>query len=273
MAYRIAATLAVATLRGVGIGTAGLSAAIGLVAGESLLTRARVPKNLGEPPDTDGTLWCAPGVVPFRPALHLALVGDSLAAGLGAGCAQDTTAGRLALGLSTRAARPVRVSNVAVVGSRSRDLRGQVDRLAARQSPDVVVVIAGANDVIHHCASDTAVRRLTLAVHRLEARGAAVVVGTCPDVGTAPVLAEPLRHVARRRARSYARAQALAVRNAGGRPVDLFTPLGAVFRTERSMFAADGYHPSGAGYAAAAQVLLPVVCDALGLSASEPRAA
>jgi hypothetical protein len=31
------------------------------------------------------------------------------------------------------------------------------------------------------------------------------------------------------------------------------------------MFAADGYHPSGAGYAAAAEVLLPSVCDALSL--------
>ena len=55
----------------------------------------------------------------------------------------------------------------------------------------------------------------------------------------------------------------------GGVPVDLFTLLGTRFR-EAGMFAADGYHPSAAGYAAAAEVLLPAVCGALESALDRP---
>jgi lysophospholipase L1-like esterase len=262
--HRLATTLAVATIRGAGLGAVGLSAAFGLFAGESLLTRARIPKNLGEPPVSDGTTWCAPTVAPHRTPLQLALVGDSLAAGLGAPSIRDTVAVQLALSLSALAGHPVHVTNVAVVGSLSRDLARQVDTLAATCRPDVVVMIIGANDLMHHCAGDDAIRRQVLAVHRLSVLGARVVVGTCPDVSAVTVLAEPLRHMARHQARAYGQAQAAALRRTGALPVDLFTLLGTRFR-EPGMFAADGYHPSGAGYAAAAEVLLPSVCDALSL--------
>ena len=39
--------------------------------------------------------------------------------------------------------------------------------------------------------------------------------------------------------------------------------------SEPGMFAADGYHPSAAGYAAAAEVLLPAVCGALDRAPSQ----
>ena len=260
--HRRVTALAAATLRGAGIGAVGLSAALSLVASESLLTRARIPRNLGEPPVSDGTVWCPPTVAPHRTPVRLALVGDSLAAGLGAPTARDTAAAQIALGLSAYASRPVRLTNVAVVGSRTRDVAYQLDALAGCCRPEVAVVIVGANDVMHHCASDEALRRLTLAVHRLDVLGARVVVGTCPDVSAVGALNEPLRHMARRQARVYGQAQAAAVRRAGGEAVDLFTLLGTRFR-EPGMFAADGYHPSAAGYAAAAEVLLPAVCGAL----------
>ena len=262
--HRLATTLAVATIRGAGLGAVGLSAAFGLFAGESLLTRARIPKNLGEPPVSDGTTWCAPTVAPHRTPLQLALVGDSLAAGLGACSPRDTLAAQLALNLSAQAGRPVHVTNVAVVGSRSRDLARQIDTLAAACRPEAVVMIIGANDLMHRCAGEDAIRRQVLAVHRLSVLGARVVVGTCPDVSAVTALAEPLRHMARHQARAYGHAQGAALRRTGALPVDMFTLLGMRFR-EPGMFAADGYHPSPAGYAAAAEVLLPSVCEALSL--------
>ena len=137
--HRLATTLAVTTIRGAGLGAVGFSAAFGLFAGESLLTRARIPKNLGEPPVSDGTTWCAPTVAPHRTPLQLAFVGDSLAAGLGAHEPRETVAAQLALNLSAQAGRPVHVTNVAVVGSRSRDLARQIDALAIGCRPDVAV--------------------------------------------------------------------------------------------------------------------------------------
>jgi len=269
---RLATTLAVATIRGAGFGAVGLSAAFGLFAGESLLTRARIPKNLGEPPVSDGTSWCAPSVPPHRTPLQLALVGDSLAAGLGAPSPRDTIAAQLALRLSAQAGRPVHVTNVAVVGSRSRDLARQIDTLAATCRPDLAVMIIGANDLMHHCAGEDAIRRQVLAVHRISVLGARVVVGTCPDVSAVTLLAEPLRHIARHQARAFGQAQAAALRRTGALPVDLFTLLGMRFR-EPDMFAADGYHPSATGYAAAADVLLPSACEALGLPVATFQAA
>lgn len=272
--HRVATMLAVATIRGAGLGAVGLSAAFGLFASEGLLTRARIPKNLGVPPVSDGTTWCAPNVAPHRTPLQLALVGDSLAAGLGAHTPRDTVAVQLALNLSAQAGRPVHVTNVAVVGSRSRDLAGQIGTLSATCRPDVVIMIIGANDLMHHCAGEDAIRRQVLAVHRLSVLGAHVVVGTCPDVSAVTALAEPLRHVARHQARAYGQAQAAAMRRTGAFPVDLFTLLGMRFR-KPGMFASDGYHPSDAGYAAAAEVLLPSVCEALNLPVAtfQPMAA
>lgn len=265
--HRLAATLGnvgATVVRGVGFGALGVSAALGLVAGESALARARIPKPEGEPPSSDGTRWTAHGVPATRRPLRLAVLGDSLAAGLGAPRAEDTMAARLALQLSARAQRPVQLTNVALVGSRSRDLRGQVDAVVHAR-PHIAVIVIGANDVTHRSGTEEAVRLLMLAVHRLQVLGVDVVVGTCPDIGTVSAIAEPLRRMARRHARLLADAQAAAVRRAGAHPVDLFTLLGARFRTDRSLFAADGFHPSAAGYAAAAEVLCPAVCAALAL--------
>lgn len=267
--HHLAVTLGAAAVRSVGLGALGVTAALSVIAGETALARARIPRPQGEPPAADGTCWTAPGVPSRRAPLRLAMLGDSLAAGLGARCAEDTVGGHLALQLSARAARPVRLTNVAVVGSRSRDLRAQVDAVVDAR-PHLAVVMVGANDVTHRTDTDDAVRLLTLAVHRLHVLDAGIVVGTCPDLGTVSAIAEPLRQMARRRARALASAQAVAVRRAGGTPVDLFTLLGARFRDDRQLFAPDGFHPSAAGYALAAEVLLPAACDVLGL-APEPR--
>jgi hypothetical protein len=195
---------------------------------------------------TERRTWCAPGSARHGVPLRLALLGGSFAIGPSTADPRDTAAGRLALGLSAAGDQPVCVDTAATAGALSRDLGRQVDAVAASGCPEVAVVIAGADDVLHHRCADDAVRRLALAVHGLTVLGARVVVGTCPDVSLAGAIAEPLPHLARRRARALGRAQAAAVRAAGGIAVDLF------------------------GRADAAHALLPVVCAALGLSSTRP---
>ena len=66
--------------------------------------------------------------------------------------------------------------------------------------------------------------------------------------------------------RQLAAAQTIAVVEAGGRTVSLGDLLGPEFAASPAeMFSADRFHPSVAGYASAAAVLLPSVCAALGL--------
>ena len=62
-------------------------------------------------------------------------------------------------------------------------------------------------------------RHLAEGVRRLREAGVAVVVGTCPDLGTIKPIAPPLKQVARSWSRRLAAAQTIAVVEAGGRTV------------------------------------------------------
>ncbi len=235
---------------------------VGLFAVEVKLARRTIGSPFGQAGPASDSIYGA-GV--GKP-VDLALVGDSSAAGLGADDPERTPGAVLARGLSAVSGRPVRLTTVAVVGAMSADLDHQVDDLLERARPDVVVVMVGANDVTHRVRPGVAVRSLALAVERLVAEGSQVVVGTCPDLGTIEPVPQPLRLIARRLSRDLAAAQTVAAVEAGARTVSLGDLLGPEFRrVPHEMFSADRFHPSSAGYAAAAAAVLPSVCAALGL--------
>lgn len=193
--------------------------------------------------------------------LKLAMLGDSLAVGVGADAPAETVGAILATDLAELAGRPVTLFNVAVTGAESRDLATQLaDLVALSAHPDVAVIIVGGNDVMHRNSIASAVRHLYRVVLTLRHAGTRVVVATCPDMGTVRALAQPLRYLAHRVSRSLATAQTLIVLRAGGRPVPLGSTLGPLFRHKPAlMFSTDHFHPSALGYARAAAVLLPSV--------------
>lgn len=249
-------------LVGVGAATAGVFIA------EAALARRSIGLRRHAPPYADGYY----GPKRRGTSLRLVVLGDSSAAGLGAESPAETPGALIAQGLVDAADRPVRYVNVAVVGARSADLDGQVTR-ALLLRPHVAVILIGGNDITHWVRPQTAVRDLEHAVVRLVESGSEVVVGTCPDIGTIRPIRQPLRWVARRLSRQLAAAQTIAVVEAGGRSVSLGHLLGPEFAAfPEQMFAADRFHPSSAGYAAAAQVILPSVLDSMGLIAPEERA-
>jgi len=270
--HTLAGALTLALCRGgLMAGAVGGAVALGLLGGETALAKARIPRSLLTPPATDGTLWTAPRVDRRRRPVRVALFGDSMAAGFGVDHPEDTLAGQLALRASAQLGRPVRISNAAVVGARSRDLREQLRTLAAQDGsahPDLAVLVVGANDVTHRVPVEEAVRHLALAVHALHLNGTAVVVGTCPDLGCVRPIAEPLRTIAHRRSRRLGRLQTVAVRRAGAVAVPLYDELGTRFTTEPHLLGPDRFHPSAAGYALAADVLLPAALRALGPAAA-----
>ncbi len=99
----------------------------------------------------------------------------------------------------------------------------------------------------------------------LRARGAEVIVATCPDLGTIRPIAQPLRAYARRLSRRMAREQTVAVVRAGGRTVSLGDLLGPLFASRLELFSADRFHPSEEGYREASLAILPSALDALGV--------
>ena len=255
-----------------GGGLAGLGAAgVGLLLAEARLARRWIGTPFGlDGPDASGTYGSGPG-----PAIELGMLGDSSAAGLGVDSPHQSPGGVIATGLAAMSGRPVRLHVVAVVGAQSRHLDAQVDRLlAATATPQVVVIMVGANDVTHRSKPAETVRALGEAIGRLREAGAEVVVGTCPDLGTIEPIAQPLRWVARRWSRELAAAQTIATVEAGGRTVSLGDLLDAEFAASPGeMFSADRFHPSAAGYARTAAALLPSVCAALGFlpDGTEPQ--
>lgn len=249
-----------------GVGTAVAGTALGVLFVEAALARRAIGPRRAVPPYADGRYPPASGHVGKGTSIRLVVVGDSSAAGLGVADPEHTPGVILARGVAEAADRPVMLTNVAVVGARTRDLADQVTR-ALHLSPQVVVVLIGANDVTHRDRPQKSVRLLVESVERLRAHSAQVVVGTCPDLGTVRPVAQPLRAYMRRASRELAQAQAVAVAEAGGRPVRLADLLGSYFyESPEAYFSADRFHPSATGYAACAGALLPEVLAALGLT-------
>ncbi|MFI5843439.1 SGNH/GDSL hydrolase family protein [Catenuloplanes sp. NPDC051500] len=202
--------------------------------------------------------------------LRLVLLGDSGALGVGVEFLADTVGGHLARLLSEGTAghgeRHVHLSSVGVSGSRSTDLATQVARALLGERPDVAVILIGANDATSLRRPAEAGAHLSAAVRRLRDAGVEVVVGTCPDLGAARALAQPLRQLVGVLGRQIANAQARAVREAGGTVVDLAVETGAVFRADAGTLCYDGYHPSADGYRVWAHALLPSVAHAASMT-------
>jgi lysophospholipase L1-like esterase len=234
------------------------AATAGVIAAQGQHVKRTIGQRRTSAPYDDGRYGRSKG-----PSKRLVIMGDSVAAGLGAERPADTIGAILARLVADYTGQGVVLSNVAVVGARSRDLGDQVSR-AVHYRPHVAVIIIGGNDVTHLVRPQVSVRYLAAAVRRLREQGIQVVVGTTPDLGTIPPFRPPLRWLAREWSRTLAAAQAVAVVQAGGRAVSLGDLLGPEFAVRHSqLFSADRFHPSNEGYEAVAQALAPAVLAAL----------
>jgi len=116
-------------------------AAAGLLTAQAFEARRRIGRRTTAAPYADGRYGNGPGT-----SIRLAILGDSGAAGLGAGHPEDTIGAILATGLAQVSGRTVTLSNHAVIGAQTSDLDGQVDR-ALWTKPHVAVIMIGANAI------------------------------------------------------------------------------------------------------------------------------
>ncbi|TGN66786.1 SGNH/GDSL hydrolase family protein [Nocardioides eburneiflavus] len=229
--------------------------------------RRRIGKPLGEDPPPADRHWKKKYGAP----VDLLLLGDSVAAGLGAEKPKHTLGGRLARGIAVGAERSVRLRTAAVVGSESSVLAAQLASLPPAYRPDVAVIVVGGNDVTHRVPVAESVRHLAEAIDHLRARGAEVVVGTCPDLGALRPVPQPLRALGSRASRQLADAQRAVALERGARVVSLGDVVGPFFITNPDeMFSLDRFHPSAHGYKRTAKAMLPSVLAALGVVEEVP---
>lgn len=245
-----------------GAGVVGLLG-YGVLKAEAVLARRVVGQPFSGAPDDDGHYGSGAGE-----PVHLLMLGDSSAAGIGTQTREQTVGAIIASGVAALSGRSVELVNVAVSGAKSTDLDDQTDSaLTQVPAPDVAIILIGANDVTHRLDRTVAVRHVAESVRHLRDAGAEVILGTCPDLGAIRPIRQPLRLIAQRWSRDMAAAQIVAVVEAGGRTVSLGDLIGPdFFQHPHEMFSKDQFHPSPAGYARVASAMLPSVCAALGLT-------
>ncbi|TIC85862.1 SGNH/GDSL hydrolase family protein [Nocardioides sp. GY 10113] len=268
MVPRRTAVMAGTALAGAGfVAGAAAGGARVLLTRQASIARRAIGKPLGErAPDAD-RVWKGS----YGDPLDLLLLGDSIAAGLGAERPKDTLGGRLARGLAKELGRAVRLRTAAVVGAESSALAGQIDGLPHGYAPELAVIVVGGNDVTHRVPVPTSVRHLEEAIGLLRERGAHVVVGTCPDLGALRPVPQPLRTLGSRASRQLAAAQAATSVRSGAHAISLAHVVGPFFISNpEEMFSTDRFHPSATGYKRTAKALLPSLLTALGENDAVP---
>ena len=192
--------------------------------------------------------------------LAFAVLGDSIAFGQGASRAADTVGARLAAGLAAGdIATDVRV--FAVPGARSQALAAQT-QLATAWRPALALIIIGANDLTHFVPPEQAAAHLAQAVRALCAAGAEVVVAPAPDLSVVPWVPPQMRMAVRAGSKLLQDEQSRVARAEGARIADIGVGPAADFAVDPSLFSADRFHPSSAGYAVIAASLAPTVREA-----------
>lgn len=181
---------------------------------------------------------------PAAPTGSLLVVGDSTAEGTGASSPSRSVPGLLA------AQNPgLRVVNKASAGARYEDFAAQLQ--SAQGQFDTVLVLGGGNDVIRLTRQDelrAAVRR-TVALAR--ERGARVVLMPPGNVGNAPFFLWPLARWMDHRSQQLHAIVREEAQRGGAHYVNLYQDKAhdPFAQRPRHFHAADGLHPSDAGYA------------------------
>ncbi len=194
--------------------------------------------------------------------LRFTVLGDSTAAGLGAGSAEHAYASVLSERLAALGYR-VELTAFGVSGARVHDVWVDQVPLAVESRPDLVFVGIGANDVTHLTSLSTIEREMGHLIDKLRATGAVVVVAGPPDM-RADAWLEPLRSIAGWRGRLVADAIERAAAARSVPVVPLAQKAAPYFASNPDdAYASDMFHPGPGGYRAWADAIFPVLLDAL----------
>jgi lysophospholipase L1-like esterase len=206
-----------------------------------------------------------------RTPLRLAVLGDSIAYGTGASRVEDTLGPRLTTAL-TADGFDVDLHVLAVPGAVSADLAPQVRR-AQPLAPDLAVIVIGANDLARFLPAEQATASLSAALVGLRAAGTDVVVVPAPDMSAVPFVPAAFRSLVRAACGQLQRRQARVAEAAGATVAAVAPEVAAAFAADPTMFAADRFHPSSAGYARIAAALTPFVVAAARVRREDDAAA
>lgn len=179
----------------------------------------------------------------------LAVLGDSLAAGVGASSYKNSLAYLFGLDLSKKEQKTIELINVAVPGATSQDiLTNQIPNLEKIQ-PDEIILLVGTNDVHNLVKSSNFKNNFSKILIFFKSRQSKkVFVFSIPYLGSPSLIQQPYSTILNLRIRQFnSIIQSLASQNSFTY-VDVYGKTAEVFKTDQSQYAKDGFHPSNRGY-------------------------
>jgi len=221
-----------------------------------LLTQGlRVRRDTLRLPDAD----VLTGTVGEGEPLHLVVLGDSVAAGVGVDHHHHTLAGHLARRLAESRGRAVTWRVVALTGATAGEVLGLARQSSTLEKADVVVVSVGVNDTKNlHPDRRWRAELAALLDHVLAASPTAdVVLIGVPPMEAFPALPRALATLMGARARWLdAIGRAVAAARPRVRRIELTLDQG------EGLFAADGFHPSAVVHERLAEQIATVLTPA-----------
>ncbi len=179
--------------------------------------------------------------------LRIAVLGDSSVTAPGVAGPQEIWVSRVCQRLSEH--HHVVLRSFAVGGSMAHNVLADQADDAIDFAPDVFLVSVGANDVIKGVPIGRFETNLDRLIGKLASTGAVVVQSGVGIMGTIPRLHPPLSHLMSRRARRFDRIHWKVASNHGTSVVDQRSDDARVWRSDRSLWAADLFHVSASGHA------------------------
>ena len=199
---------------------------------------------------------------PSAPKLEFVVLGDSTAAGVGAGSAARAYPTLLARRLAA-GGRRVELTSFGVSGARAVDVLREQVPMAMNARPDLVFLAIGANDVIHLTPLEEIDEDLRAALDRLRSTGAVIVTAGVPDMRAAAFL-EPLRSLAGWRGNRVSAVIYEAARASEVPAVRLAEQTAKYFVSEPDKsYSVDDFHPGPGGYERWADAIYPILERAL----------
>lgn len=192
------------------------------------------------PPETDGWVRHSGAGKP----LHLLVVGDSSAAGVGAATIENSLGGVLASLLAEATARPVAIRVAGMNSATAADIRDFVVPNLERSDFDYVCLNIGINDAKNFHSGRRFCRDFGTLIYALKAKfpGAVLIWSGVLDLEKVPALPTPLNRILGIRSRIIDRNGRILCRERGAHAPP------SNWRAVRENFAADGFHASERGY-------------------------
>lgn len=200
---------------------------------------------------------------PPEEPVTIVVMGDSTAAGVGAGSVEASYPYRLAQRISESTGLAIELFSVGESGARVADVRADQIAPALFTGAHMVLIVIGANDATHLTGLGGLKEDMELVVDRMQATGAPVIVAGAPDM-RAPAFYEPLRSVVGWRGRAVTAAIEEAARARGATVVPLAERTRDFFREHPDRaYSSDEFHPGPEGYDVWVDALFPEVAEAV----------